>query len=84
VTSSIRVLLFASLREITGCGELEWPWPESGRTVDDLLHELYDRFEGLRDWDGCLLVAADLEYVDRTARLLPGQEVAIMPPVQGG
>ena len=38
----------------------------------------------LREWDGNILVAADLEYVDRDARLRDGQEVAIMPPVQGG
>ena len=81
---SIRVLFFASLQAITGSGELEWPCPESGRTVDELLHELYDRFDGLRDWDRSLLVAADLEYVGRTTRVWPGQEVALMPPVQGG
>jgi len=31
-----------------------------------------------------LLVARDLEYAGRDTRLSPGQEVAVMPPVQGG
>jgi molybdopterin converting factor small subunit len=81
---SIRLLFFASLREVTGIGELNWPWPESGGTVDDLLVQLFDQYPGLQSWNDALLVAVDLEYAGRDTRLSPGQEVAIMPPVQGG
>lgn len=81
---SIRVLFFATLREVAGAPELTWPWPESGGTVEELLAQLFERFPRLRDWNESLLVAVDLEYARREARLVPGQEVAIMPPVQGG
>jgi molybdopterin converting factor small subunit len=29
-------------------------------------------------------MAVDLEYATRETQLFPGQEVALMPPVQGG
>lgn len=80
----LRVLFFASLREITGAGELEWPWPAEGDSVAALLEQLFERFPRLRDWETRLLVAADCEYAGRDTQLLPGQEVAVMPPVQGG
>ena len=82
--SNLRLLFFASLREVTGQSELTWPWPETGGTVEELLSQLFERFPRLRDWNESLLVAADLEYARRETRLLPGQEIAIMPPVQGG
>ncbi len=81
---NLRLLFFASLREVTGAGELEWPWVEEGGSVALLLDQLYTRFPRLREWDAVLLVAADCEYVGREALLRPGQEVAVMPPVQGG
>jgi molybdopterin synthase catalytic subunit len=80
----LRVLFFASLREIIGSEELEWPWPAEGDTVSVLLDQLYERFPRLSDWDATLLVAADCEYSGRDDHLRPGQEVAVMPPVQGG
>lgn len=80
----LRVLFFAALREITGTAELDWPWEEPGAPVSLLLEQLYGRFPGLRDWDAALLVAADCEYIGREDLLRPGQEVAVMPPVQGG
>lgn len=81
---NLRLLFFASLRELTGAEELTWPWPTDGGTVEELLGQLFERFPALRTWKDNLLVAVDLEYADRQTRLLPGQEVAIMPPVQGG
>ena len=34
--------------------------------------------------DKSILVGAGLEFVDRNYKLNPGEEIAIMPPVQGG
>jgi molybdopterin converting factor small subunit len=52
--------------------------------VASLLAELYERWPALSSWDGRLLMAVDLEYATRETQLIPGQEVALMPPVQGG
>ena len=85
--STIRLLFFSSLREVSGVDETEWPWPPSAGAspvVASLLAELYERWPALSSWDGRLLMAVDLEYATRETQLFPGQEVALMPPVQGG
>ena len=52
--------------------------------ISDLLDRLYERHEGMREWDRQLLVAIDCAYAERDSLLRDGQEIAIMPPVQGG
>ncbi len=81
----IRVLFFSVLQDIVGASELEEELPQGQNwKVSDLLEKLYSSYEGLRVWDGKILVALDMEYVDRDEKLSDGQELAIMPPVQGG
>ena len=53
-------------------------------TISDLLEHLYQLHPKLRDWDSSILISADLDYAVRDQELKPGQEIAIMPPVQGG
>lgn len=79
----VTVLFFSQLRDVCGVEELELELGEP-TTVSDLLKFLYQRYEGLTKWDNRILVAADHEYVSRDALIVPGQEIAIMPPVQGG
>ncbi len=81
---TVRVLFFSVLRDVTGESEVVWDLPGESARVSDLLESLYVRWPVLGDWDGKLLVAADFQYVRRGDRLSEGQEVAIMPPVQGG
>jgi molybdopterin converting factor small subunit len=38
----------------------------------------------LRRHDKSILIGAGLEFVDRNYKLKPDEEIAIMPPVQGG
>jgi molybdopterin converting factor small subunit len=78
-----RVEFYSLLRDLIGAPELELPLPE-GATVDVLLHELYSRHPKLRAWDGRLLFAADLDYVERSHAIKPGEVISLMPPVQGG
>ena len=85
--TTLRLLLFSSLRDLAGAEEVDWPWPpRSGGppTVATLLAEVYERWPSLASWDARLLVAVDLAYATRDTALQPGQEVALMPPVQGG
>lgn len=80
----VRVLFFSQLRDLCGVDELECQLEVRAALVADLLAKLYADFSGLREWDGRLLVAVNQEYADRAAALSEGDEVAIMPPVQGG
>ncbi len=63
--------------------ELAVDLPE-GATVRDLLDQIYARQPALRPHDKSILIGAGLEFVDRGYKLRPGEEISIMPPVQGG
>jgi molybdopterin converting factor small subunit len=80
---TVRVLFFSVLKDITGADEVPVTCGE-GSTVGALLETLFERWPGLRAWDGSLLLALDQSYVKRVAKLHEGAEVAVMPPVQGG
>ena len=53
-------------------------------TVSNLLENLYQKFPSLRAHDKNILVGAGVEFVDRHYKLNAGEEISIMPPVQGG
>jgi len=79
----VQVQFFSRLRDLTGKAPTELDIPE-GAQVADLLELLYSRAPSLRDWDQSILVAAGVEFVGRDYILKPGDEISIMPPVQGG
>lgn len=72
----VTVRLFAGLRERAGTGRLELDGVDR---VGDVWAKL-----GLGDEPGGLLYAVNREYVDRSAELVDGDEVALIPPVSGG
>ena len=74
----MRVKLFAALREQAGARERELELGE-GAAVDDVWPAL-----GLGDEPAGLVYALNRAYVDRTASLADGDEVALIPPVSGG
>ena len=80
---NVRVKFYAQLRELTGVDELELELAK-GATVRELLENIYAQKPALRAHDKSILIGADLEFVDRNYKLNPGEEIAIMPPVQGG
>jgi MoaD family protein len=79
----VRVQFYAQLRELIGVHEFELELP-LGATVRDLLDQVYAQRPALRGHDKSILIGAGLEFVNRNYRLKPGEEIAIMPPVQGG
>jgi molybdopterin synthase sulfur carrier subunit len=79
----VRVQFYAQLRELVGVHELELELPQNA-TVWHLLNEVYAQQPQLRAHDKSILVAAGLEFVDRNYKLNRADEIAIMPPVQGG
>jgi MoaD family protein len=80
---NVRVQFYAQLRDQVGMRELELEISD-GATVRDLLEQLYVERPALRTHDKSILIGAGLEFVDRNYKLNPGEEIAIMPPVQGG
>jgi molybdopterin converting factor small subunit len=79
----VHVQFFSRLRDLAGAAEIDLEVPESA-TAAELLDILYAKTPGLRDWDKTILVAAGVEFVERNYSLKPGDQVSIMPPVQGG
>ena len=79
----VRVKFYAQLRELVEIHELELELPQ-GVTVRELLERIYAQKPALRAHDKSILVGAGLEFVDRNYKVNPGEEIAIMPPVQGG
>jgi molybdopterin converting factor small subunit len=79
----IRVQFYAQLRDLIGVRELDVDLSE-GATVRDLLEKIYAQQPALRPHDKSILIGAGVEFVDRNYRPKPGEEISIMPPVQGG
>lgn len=82
---TVTVLYFSTLQDLAGASETREtladnrPW-----TLGELLETLFDRHPKLREWDGRLLLAVNQRWVERDQVLSDGDEIAIMPPVQGG
>jgi len=79
----VRVQFYAQLRDLIGMRELEVDLAE-GASVRELLDQIYAKRPALRSHDKSILIGAGLEFVDRNYKLKPGEEIAIMPPMQGG
>ena len=79
----VKVLFFASFRDIAGCKEKDWEIPE-GVTVGDLKDRVMTAFAGLGPLSNSLAVAVNTEYSDDSTVLSDGDEVALIPPVSGG
>ena len=79
----IHVQFYTQLRDLVGMRELDVELPERA-TVRDLLNKIYTQQSTLRSHDRSILIGAGVDFVDRDYELKSGQEIAIMPPVQGG
>lgn len=80
---SCRLLFFSTVRDAVGRAEMDWPLAGpvcAGMLVEELC-TLHPALEPLRS---SLLVAVNLSYVKLDSPVAPGDEVALMPPVQGG
>jgi molybdopterin converting factor small subunit len=79
----ITVHFYAQLRDVTRAQALDFDLRDDSR-VSDLLENIYAKFPALRAHDKTILIGSGVEFVDRAYQLKPGEEIAIMPPVQGG
>ncbi|MBA3882008.1 MAG: MoaD/ThiS family protein [Chthoniobacterales bacterium] len=80
---TVHVQLFSHLRDAAGISELDLELPAGG-TVSELLTQLYARVPAVRAWHSSIIIGAGVEFVGRDHVLRAGEQIAIMPPVQGG
>lgn len=79
----VHVQFYAQLRDLLGTSQFDVDLAE-GSTTGDLLEHVYAKKPALRQHDKSLLLGSGVEFVDRTYVLKEGEEISIMPPVQGG
>jgi MoaE-MoaD fusion protein len=79
----VRVLLFASHREVLGEGRLELDAPEDA-TPEDVYKLLEERSPALTSLRPFTTFAVNREVVPSTSPLAPGDEIALLQPVSGG
>ncbi len=80
---NIRVRYFAVSREITGC-ELEDLELAPRATTEDLWVLLLERHPRLAPHRAHSRLALNMQYLNRAADLNNGDEVSLIPPVNGG
>jgi molybdopterin synthase sulfur carrier subunit len=78
---TVRVRLFAVLRELAGASEVEASGKTVGELVDALAATHGQRFGQIV---GVSSFVVNGERADRASHIAEGDEVAILPPVSGG
>jgi len=79
----MRVLFFAHLKDVTGCGDAELKVAVP-LDADNLWRRLVGRFPELARFRKSVRLARNCEYVGPDARFTDADEVALIPPVSGG
>ena len=82
-TLSVRVLLFATLRDAVGRGEMVVDLP-AGATGADLLDRLGADHEAVASHRPVVRLAVNRRYAPAETALADGDEVALITPVSGG
>ena len=79
----VRAEFYSRLKEIVDASVLVLSLPEKA-TVNDLFEQLQKRYPELRGFQRSVLFGIGVEFVARNHELKDGDNIAIMPPVQGG
>jgi molybdopterin converting factor subunit 1 len=79
----VKLLFFASCKDITGCRETEIEI-EEGINVESFRRVLLDDFPALQGMIKTLSIAVNTEYAADGTVLQAGDEIALIPPVSGG
>ena len=80
---TVRVLLFATLRDAVGAGEMAVDLP-AGATGADLLDRLAAEHGAVARHRPVVRLAVNRHYVPAATALSDGDEVALITPVSGG
>ena len=79
----VRVRLFAAFREGVGRGALTVDAPD-GSTAGEIVERLRAEYPGLGPAAAGAMLALNQEYVEPSASVSDGDELALIPPVSGG
>ncbi len=79
----IKILFFATLREIAGTKTIEVDI-KPGATVRDLKTMITQRFPGIQEAIQHCLASVNHEYSEDETEIPPAAEIAFFPPVSGG
>ena len=80
---NVRVCFYSYLKDLTGCAQTAENMPD-GSNLDDLFRRLIVTFPKLAAAQKSTLIAVGVDYQDRSYVLKEGDEVSLLPPVQGG
>ena len=81
--NGVKVLLFGAAADQAETRQTELP-VDDGATLGDLWSALANRYPGLTPMRESLAFAVNGEYARAEAKVSPGDEVAVLPPVSGG
>ncbi len=80
----VKIILFASLRDLVGRSEVELELTDEGTTVREVFNRLEVQFPELKRYEPILLIAVNQEYTGWEQSVTAGDEIAFFPPVSGG
>ena len=80
----LKIILFASLRDLVGRSEVELDLTDEGTTVREVFNRLEVQFPELKRYEPILLIAVNQEYTGWEQSVRAGDEIAFFPPVSGG
>jgi molybdopterin converting factor subunit 1 len=80
---TVRVRLFAGLREAVGASELTLELPD-GATAEEAWRRMAEAHPALAPRRASLVAAINRRYAGFDSVLGPGDELAFVPPVSGG
>ena len=81
--NGVRVLLFGAAADRAGVRRTEVP-VNGSVTIEELWPVITDRHPGLVPMRDTLAFAVNGEYARMEDSVVPGDEVAVLPPVSGG
>jgi sulfur-carrier protein len=85
MSTTVRVLFFATARGAVGHAALDWPVPSEGASVRSIVTGLGRKYPALARVARSSRFVRNGEYVRRLSdRVRPGDELAIHPPYSGG
>lgn len=79
----VKVLFFASCRDIVGAREIELDAPE-GSTAADAVDRLCEAYPRLSDLRGRMALSVNEDYAAAETALRDGDVLGLIPPVSGG
>ncbi|CAB1102354.1 unnamed protein product [Ectocarpus sp. CCAP 1310/34] len=82
----VKVLFFASCREMAGTKETSLELPGDSSSIAQLREHIVKKLPGLQPVAATVTLALNQEYLDpeQDAPLKEGDEVAFIPPISGG